>query len=98
MAFLKPHIVEGVTLLSKAGGEMAKPPNSPKGFIMVMSVSAFFLQYYSMIYRTKNGMTEIMPFPENTYETVLLDRPFRAAFFSISGSGGAFPLPGGGCG
>ena len=38
---------------------MAKPPNSPKGFIMVMSVSAFFLQYYSMIYRTKNGMTEI---------------------------------------
>ena len=32
---------------------MAKPPNSPKGFIMVMSVSAFSLQYYSMIYRTE---------------------------------------------
>ena len=83
MAFLKPHIVEGVTLLSKAGGEMAKPPNSPKGFIMVMSVSAFFLQYYSMIYRTKNGMTEIMPFPENNCETVLLDCPEMDAFFVL---------------
>ena len=88
MPFLKPHIVEGVTLGSKAGGEMAKPPNSPKGFIMVMSVSAFFLQYYSMIYRTKNGMTEIMPFPENNYETVLLDRPsgqvlFGAVYFLL---------------
>ena len=26
-------------------------------------------------------MTEITPFPENNYETVLLDRPFGAAFF-----------------
>ena len=26
-------------------------------------------------------MTEIMPFPENNYETVLLDRPFRERFF-----------------
>ena len=26
-------------------------------------------------------MTEIMPFPENNYETVLLDRPFRQPFF-----------------
>ena len=60
---------------------MAKPPNSPKGFIMVMSVSAFFLQYYSMIYRTKNGMTEIMPFPENKCETDLLDRSFRGRLF-----------------
>ena len=25
-------------------------------------------------------MTEIMPFPENNYETVLLDRPFRVSF------------------
>lgn len=82
MAFLKPHIVEGVTLLSKAGGEMAKLPNSPKGFIMVMSVSAFSLQYYSMIYRTKNGMSEIMPSPENKCETDLLDRPFRGSFFA----------------
>ena len=27
-------------------------------------------------------MTEIMPFPENNYETVLLDRPFGGAFFA----------------
>ena len=26
-------------------------------------------------------MTEIMPFPENNYETVLLDRPFGVLFF-----------------
>ena len=26
-------------------------------------------------------MTEIMPFPENNYETVLLDRPERCAFY-----------------
>ena len=26
-------------------------------------------------------MTEIMPFPENNYETVLLDRPSGACFF-----------------
>ena len=26
-------------------------------------------------------MTEIMPFPENNYETVLLDRPFGRLFF-----------------
>ena len=58
---------------------MAMPPNSPKG--LVMSVPAFFLQYYSMIYRTKNGMTEIMPFPENKCETDLLDRPIRVRFF-----------------
>jgi len=63
---------------------MAKPPNSPKGFIMVMSVSAFFLQYYSMIYRTKNGMTEIMPFPENKCETDLLDRPVPVSIFYLS--------------
>jgi len=25
-------------------------------------------------------MTEIMPFPENNYETVLLDRPFGRLF------------------
>lgn len=25
-------------------------------------------------------MTEIMPFPENNCETVLLDRPFRGGF------------------
>ena len=25
-------------------------------------------------------MTEIMPFPENNYETVLLDRPFGVPF------------------
>ena len=30
-------------------------------------------------------MTEIMPFPENNYETVLLDRPFRSGIFSYSG-------------
>ena len=28
-------------------------------------------------------MTEIMPFPENNYETVLLDRPERGAFYYI---------------
>ena len=28
-------------------------------------------------------MTEIMPFPENNYETVLLDRPFGEVFFAI---------------
>ena len=28
-------------------------------------------------------MTEITPFPENNYETVLLDRPFRAASFCV---------------
>ena len=27
-------------------------------------------------------MTEITPFPENNYETVLLDRPFRSGLFS----------------
>jgi len=26
-------------------------------------------------------MTEIMPFPENNYETVLLDRPFSELFY-----------------
>jgi len=26
-------------------------------------------------------MTEITPFPENNYETVLLDRPFGGVFF-----------------
>ena len=26
-------------------------------------------------------MTEIMPFPENNYETVLLDRPFGRPFY-----------------
>ena len=32
-------------------------------------------------------MTEIMPFPENNYETVLLDRPERCAFcFGETGS------------
>ena len=29
-------------------------------------------------------MTEIMPFPENNYETVLLDRPVRVASFKFS--------------
>jgi len=28
-------------------------------------------------------MTEIMPFPENNYETVLLDRPEAGSFFVI---------------
>ena len=33
-------------------------------------------------------MTEIMPFPENNYETVLLDRPFRdASFYSMDNLG-----------
>ena len=31
-------------------------------------------------------MTEIMPFPENNYETVLLDRPFERCFFMRHGS------------
>ena len=26
-------------------------------------------------------MTEITPFPENNYETVLLDRPWQVSFF-----------------
>ena len=30
-------------------------------------------------------MTEIMPFPENNYETVLLDRPFGSAAFAFLG-------------
>ena len=43
-------------------------------------------------------MTEIMPFPENNYETVLLDRPFGCCFLlaeigfepiCMQGSGGA---------
>jgi len=29
-------------------------------------------------------MTEIMPFPENNYETVLLDRPFGVPFFGAA--------------
>jgi len=28
-------------------------------------------------------MTEITPFPENNYETVLLDRPFRGVFLYV---------------
>ena len=32
-------------------------------------------------------MTEIMPFPENNCETVLLDRPDRACFLRHKGSG-----------
>ena len=28
-------------------------------------------------------MTEIMPFPENNYETVLLDRPFGGLFCCV---------------
>ena len=30
-------------------------------------------------------MTEIMPFPENNYETVLLDRPEGRSFFILCG-------------
>jgi len=30
-------------------------------------------------------MTEIMPFPENNYKTVLLDRPFGVLFFGGDG-------------
>ena len=30
-------------------------------------------------------MTEITPFPENNYETVLLDRPEGVVLFSFSG-------------
>ena len=33
-------------------------------------------------------MTEIMPFPENNYETVLLDRPFGCPSFYFQGKGG----------
>jgi len=46
------------------------------------TTSAFFPRHYAMINRTGNGMTEIMPFPENNYETVLLDRP-KAAFKTV---------------
>ena len=32
-------------------------------------------------------MTEIMPFPENNYETVLLDRPFGWTFILVEPRG-----------
>ena len=39
-------------------------------------------------------MTEITPFPENNYETVLLDRPFRVVFVVLSQVGTDYCISG----
>ncbi len=50
---------------------------------LIMQPVVYFVNsmHNSMIYKTENGMIEITPFPENNYETVLLDRPIGSLFF-----------------